>query len=71
MNHLKLAVVFYKMKLTKEQEKELKRLIKEITDEAKKVVDDYAENPSNMSGSYHYVNENSPVFKKKNVDEKK
>ena len=54
----------------KKQKKELEKLVKEITDEAKKVVEDYVKNPSEMSGSYHYINENSPILKKKkkNVD---
>ena len=57
-------------KLTKEQIKELDKLIKEITEEAKMVVEDYVNNPSEMSGSYHYITENSPILKKrkKNAD---
>ena len=37
--------------LTKEQQQEIERLIKEITEEAKSVVKDYVENPSTISGS--------------------
>ena len=37
--------------LTKEQQKELDDLQNEILDEAKKVVEDYADNPSENSGS--------------------
>ena len=61
---------------------ELQKLIDEINEEAKKVVEDYAKNPSEMSGSYHHIHENSPILAtkkerlittepKKNVDKKK
>jgi hypothetical protein len=40
-------------KLTKEQQEELQKLIDEINQEAKKVIDDYVKNPSEMSGSVH------------------
>ena len=46
--------------LTKSQQEELKKLISEITDEAKNVVNDYKDNPSEMSGSITQVHENSP-----------
>ena len=39
--------------LTKEQQKELEKIIEEINQEAKKVNDDYIKNPSQMSGSVH------------------
>ena len=55
--------------LTKEQREELEKLQKEIIDEAKKVVEDYVKNPSEMSGSYHYINENSPIMKDKKKDD--
>ena len=48
--------------LTKSQQEELKKLISEITDEAKNVVDDYNKNPSEMSGSITQVHENSPYL---------
>ena len=32
--------------LTKDQKKELEKLIKEITEEAKAVIDDYSKNPT-------------------------
>ncbi len=51
--------------LTKEQKKELERLIKELTEEAKKVVDDYAKNPTDMSGSMVMIHENSPLLEDK------
>ena len=40
-------------KLTKEQKEELKRLADDIVEEAKKVKEDYKENPSDVSGSIH------------------
>ena len=44
-------------------EKELERLKKEILDEAKKVVEDYVDNPSDISGSVVNIHENSPFLK--------
>ncbi len=43
-------------------EKELERLKKEILDEAKKVVDDYVDNPSEISGSTISIHQNSPFL---------
>tara|TARA_B100000287_G_scaffold425348_1_gene471502 strand:+ start:493 stop:702 length:210 start_codon:yes stop_codon:yes gene_type:complete len=54
--------------LSDTDKKELEKLLKEITKEAKKVVKDYAKNPSDMSGSLVTVHQNSPVLKKKNSD---
>ena len=51
-----------KDKLTKEQEKQLQELTDEILQEAKEVVKDYSENPSDMSGSTIQVHENSPYL---------
>ena len=51
-----------KDKLTKEQLKELQRLTDDIMDEAKEVVKDYSENPSDMSGSTIQIHENSPYL---------
>jgi|TARA_R100000234_G_C4979957_1_gene170303 hypothetical protein len=48
--------------MNKKREKELKKLISEITREAKNVVDDYTKNPSEMSGSITQVHENSPLI---------
>ena len=48
--------------LTKEQKKELEKLQKEILDEAKKVVDDYVDNPSEISGSTINIHQNSPFL---------
>ena len=46
--------------LTKEQRKELEKLQNEIIDEAKKVVENYVDNPSDISGSIVNIHENSP-----------
>ena len=48
--------------LTKEQREELEKLQKEILDEAKKVVDDYVDNPSEISGSTINIHQNSPFL---------
>jgi len=42
--------------------KELERLKKEILDEAKKVVEDYVDNPTDISGSVVNIHENSPYL---------
>ena len=39
--------------LNKKQQEELQKIIDEITQEAKSVIEDYAKNPSDMSGSVH------------------
>ena len=43
-------------------EKELKKLADEMTDEAKKVKNDYIKNPSDISGSAIHIHENSPFL---------
>ena len=43
-------------------EKELERLKKEILDEAKKVVENYVDNPSEISGSTINIHQNSPFI---------
>ena len=48
--------------LTKEQREELEKLQKEIIDEAKKVVDNYVDNPSDISGSTINIHQNSPFL---------
>ena len=48
--------------LTKEQQKELKELQKQMINEAKKVRDDFKNNPSEDSGSVVVVHENSPYL---------
>ena len=49
-------------KLTKKEKEELEKLKNEILDEAKKVVEDYVDNPSKSSGSMVRVHENSPYL---------
>ena len=48
--------------LTKEQREELEKLKNEIIDEAKKVVEDYVDNPSEVSGSVVNIHQNSPYL---------
>ena len=48
--------------LTKEQQEQLEKLKKEIVDEAKKVVNDYVDNPSDISGSTVNIHQNSPFL---------
>ena len=48
--------------LTKEQKEELEKLQKEIIDEAKKVVEYYVDNPSDISGSVVNIHQNSPFL---------
>ena len=42
--------------------KELEKLKKEILEEAKKVVDNYVDNPSDISGSVVNIHQNSPFL---------
>ena len=55
--------------LTKEQREELEKLQKEIIDEAKKVVEDYVDNPSDISGSVVNIHQNSPFLDSDKNDE--
>ena len=48
--------------LTKKEKEELEKLQKEIIDEAKKVVEDYVDNPSEISGSTINIHQNSPFL---------
>ena len=48
--------------LSKKQKKDLEKLIEEMTEEAKLVIDDYKENPSELSGSIIQVHEDSPYL---------
>ena len=48
--------------MTKEQQEELEKLQNEIIDEAKKVVEEYADNPSDISGSVVNIHQNSPFL---------
>ena len=50
-------------------EKELERLKKEILDEAKKVVDNYVDNPSDISGSVVNIHQSSPFLDTDENDE--
>ena len=49
--------------------KQLEQLKKEILDEAKKVVDNYVDNPSDISGSVVNIHENSPFLDANEDDE--
>ena len=49
-------------KLSKKEKEELQKITNEITEEAKNVVEDYAKNPSQISGSVVEINENSPFL---------
>ena len=51
------------------REKELEQLKKEILDEAKKVVEDYVDNPSEISGSTIGIHQNSPFLDTDKNDE--
>ena len=51
------------------EEKELEKLKKEIMEEAKKVVDNYVESPSDISGSTINIHENSPFLDSDDNDE--
>ena len=46
--------------LTKKQQKELDKLMSELTDSARDVVKDYENNPSEISGSVVRIHEESP-----------
>ena len=48
--------------LTKQQKEELEKLKNEILDEAKKVVEDYVDNPTDISGSTVNIHQNSPFL---------
>ena len=49
--------------------KELEKLKKEILEEAKKVVEDYVDNPSDISGSVVNIHQNSPYLEADENDE--
>ena len=53
--------------LSKKQQQEIEKIIQEITEEAKSVVEDYTKNPSQISGSIVQIHETSPLLDKKNV----
>tara|TARA_Y100000593_G_scaffold79637_1_gene148317 strand:+ start:395 stop:583 length:189 start_codon:yes stop_codon:yes gene_type:complete len=52
-----------KNSLTKKQKKELEELMKQMTDEAIKVREDYKKNSTELSGSVTQVHANSPILK--------
>ena len=56
-------------KLTKKQKEELQKLTDDILNEAKKVVDDYVDNPSEISGSTINIHQNSPFLDTDENDE--
>ena len=56
-------------KLTKKETEELEKLKDEILDEAKKVVEDYVDNPSENSGSSVNIHQNSPFLDSDENDE--
>ena len=49
-------------KMTEEEKEALEKLQKEILKQAKKVVDDYVDNPSEISGSTINIHQNSPFL---------
>ena len=51
--------------LSKEQQKELKKLADEMAEEARSVRKSYKSEPSDMSGSVVQIHENSPFLKEK------
>ena len=48
--------------LTKQEKEELEKLKNEIIDEAKKVVENYVDNPTDISGSVVNIHQNSPFL---------
>lgn len=48
--------------LTEKQKKEIEKLIKLITEQAKLVVEDYVTNPSEESGSLIQIHQDSPLL---------
>ena len=48
--------------LSDKERKEIEDIIKEITKEAKSVIEDYTKNPSETSGSITEVHEDSPLL---------
>ena len=52
-----------------EEKEELEKLKKEILEEAKKVVENYVDNPSDISGSVVNIHQNSPFLDSDENDE--
>ena len=59
-----------KENLTKEEQKELNKLQEEILDEAKKVVQDYMDIPSELSGSAIHIDYDSTFLDEEWEDDK-
>ena len=57
-----------KDKLTKKQKEELQKLTNELMELSTEVVEDYQLNPTEISGSVIYVNEDSPFLDEKIKD---
>ena len=53
------------IELKKKYKEELEKLQREMTEEAKKVREDYVKNPSKESGSYIHIHQNSPYLAEK------
>tara|TARA_B100000287_G_scaffold159854_1_gene150703 strand:- start:2730 stop:2924 length:195 start_codon:yes stop_codon:yes gene_type:complete len=54
-----------KKKDWEEYQKEIAKLLEDMTEEAKLMVEDYVKNPSEMSGSITQVHESSKLLKDK------
>ena len=54
--------------LTKEQEKEIQKIIDEINEAAKAVIEDYTKTPSEISGSIIQIHEDSPLLQEDSLD---
>ena len=54
-----------KNNLTKKQKKELEELMKQMSEEAKKVREDYKKNSTELSGSVTHLHMNSTILKEK------
>lgn len=50
------------LKKTPSQAAELQKMMTDIIESAHDVVSDYTEDPSDMSGSFHFVHGSSPVL---------
>lgn len=48
--------------LSKKQKEELQKIIDDVTEQAKLVVEDYVKNPSDMSGSLIQIHHKSPFL---------
>lgn len=53
--------IFGKGDIDEEHREELNKIMMEITEEAKNVVEDYIKNPSELSGSITQIHESSPL----------